>query len=57
MQILCPCCKTEYVYLSGDNIGKNTNYYGNCVCGARIDFDKDKNGNIVRESTRCPKTD
>lgn len=56
MQIICPCCKTEYVFLRGDNIGKNTNYYGECSCGASIDFDKDKNGSVVRESTMCPKT-
>ena len=57
MQILCPCCNTEYIYLNSDNIGKNRNYYGDCVCGASIDFDKDKNGNTVREIVRCPDTE
>jgi hypothetical protein len=54
MQIICLCCHQETVYLIGDNIGEKINYYGECSCGAKIDYDKDRHGNIVRDSTKCP---
>lgn len=49
----CPCCREKVVYLQGDNIGKVQNYYGNCECGAKIDYDVE-NGSIIRDRTICP---
>lgn len=54
MNQLCPCCEKRTVFLDADNIGTGTVYYGQCECGAVINYRKDKNGIIVDDLTKCP---
>lgn len=54
MQRVCPCCDEKQIDIEVETRGTGTAYYGECECGAKINYDKDKHGKITRDYSTCP---